>query len=189
MNGSKTKKQQKELREKTSKAIVETAEAIDEEKDSELVKSISEKLCRVKMNVQMRKSLAKKLSIDEKKTLDWEIVADVFGCIDTAALAKEHPKDCARILKTIASIVGIFFPPILIIDALPTATCAKIVEYSGTLTPEHFIHKKAKEQVEMNLLESKEDDVVLDNTNKTELLEENKEEVAEDIVIEETNEG
>ena len=171
MNGSKSKKQQRELREKRQKAIIETAEAIDEEKDSELVKSISEKLCRVKMNVQMRKSLAKKLSIEEKKALDWKIVADVFGCIDTAALAKEHPKDCARILKTIASIVGIFFPPILIIDALPTSTCAKIVEYSGTLTPEHFIHKKAKEQVEMNLLENKEDESVIENEKSDDSLE------------------
>lgn len=171
MSGTKSKKQQKEMREKRQKAIVETAEAIDEEKDSELVKSISEKLCRVKMNMQMRKSLAKKLSIDEKRALEWKIVADVFGCIDTATLAKEHPKDCARILKTIASIVGIFFPPILIIDALPTSTCAKIVEYSGTLTPEHFIHKKAKEQVEMNLLENKEETIVLDNDEVQEIIE------------------
>ena len=119
----------------------------------------------------MRKSLAKQLSIEEKKALDWKIVADVFGCIDTATLAKEHPKDCARILKTIASIVGIFFPPILIIDVLPTSICAKIVEYSGTLTPEHFIHKKAKVQVEMNILENKEDESLIDNETSNKSLE------------------
>ncbi|MCR5232084.1 MAG: hypothetical protein K6B64_05500 [Acholeplasmatales bacterium] len=169
MGDTRIKKQNREIKEKRQKAIIQTAEAIDEEKDSELVKSISEKLCRVKMNVQMRKSLAKKLSIDEKRSLEWKIVADVFGCIDTATLAKEHPKDCARILKTVASIVGIFFPPILIIDALPTSTCAKIVEYSGTLTPEHFIHTKAKEKVEMNLIENKDDIIELDS----ELVEDN----------------
>ena len=182
MSGIKNKKQQKEMREKRQKAIIETAEAIDEEKDSELVKNVSEKLCRVKMNMQMRKSLAKKLSIDEKRALEWKIVADVFGCIDTAALAEEHPKDCARILKTIASIVGIFFPPILIIDALPTSTCAKIVKYSGTFTPEHFIHKKAQEKVEMNLLENQDDDIVIDSENDVELLKENEEDESEETI-------
>ena len=138
---------------KTIEAATMGINAIEEEKDSKLAKDISEKLCRVKVNYQMRKSLAKKLSIDEKRALEWKIIADVFGCIDTATLAREHPKDCAKIVKTIASIVGIFFPVFLVVDAFPASTCAKIVEYAGTFTPEHLIHTKAQEMADSKQLE------------------------------------
>ena len=169
MSDSKKTKKSKISSAQKQEAILKTAELIEEEKDSELAKDISEKLCRIKMNAQLRKSLSKKLSIDEKRALEWRIVADVFACVDTATLAREHPKDCAKLLKGIASIVAIFFPPMIIIDALPTSTCAKIVEYSGTFTPEHFLHKKAKEKADKNLIENKEETAELDNESSTEL--------------------
>lgn len=102
----------------------------------------------LKLNVVARKKIAKELSIEEKSALRWQTVEDVFSFIDTSTLAKENPKEAARILKLVAGILGAIFPAIspiaVVIVALPTKKAASLVEWLGKPTPEHVIHEIAK---------------------------------------------
>ena len=102
----------------------------------------------LKLNVAARKKIAKELTVEERDALRWQTVGDIFSFIDTSTLAKENPKEAAKILKLVAGILGAIFPIIspisVVILALPTKKAASLVEWLGKPTPEHVIHELAK---------------------------------------------
>jgi len=122
------------------------------EQDNKLIDDLRDRFQRLKLNLQTRKRIAKSLSIDEKKAMNWKTVGDVFSFIDTSDLAQHHPEEASRLLKIIAGIVGVAFPVTLPVTGailvLPPMVAAKLVEYLGKPTPEHVVHKLADYQAE-----------------------------------------
>lgn len=122
------------------------------EQDNKLIDDLQDRFQKLKLNLQTRKRIAKSLSIDEKKAMNWKTVGDVFSFIDTSDLAQHHPEEASRLLKIIAGIVGVAFPVTLPVTGailvLPPMVAAKLVEYLGKPTPEHVVHKLADYQAE-----------------------------------------
>jgi len=122
------------------------------EQDNKLIDDLRDRFQKLKLNLQTRKRIAKSLSIDEKKAMNWKTVGDVFSFIDTSDLAQHHPEEASRLLKIIAGIVGVAFPVTLPVTGailvLPPMVAAKLVEYLGKPTPEHVVHKLADYQAE-----------------------------------------
>ena len=135
--------------EQISKIVSEEMAA---EQDNKLVDDLRERFQSLKLNLRTRKKIAKSLSIDEKKALNWKTVGDIFSFLDTSTLARDHPEEASRILKIVAGIVGIAFPVALPVTGaiilLPTKVAAKLVEYLGKPTPEHIVHAVADYQAE-----------------------------------------
>ena len=122
-------------------------DTIDEEKDEGVLQLYAAKFKEFKLNVKARKLIAKDLKVDEKNALTWQTVADVFSFIDTSTLAKEHPKQAVKLLKEVAAIIGLVFPPTLpfmtLVIALPQDKAAQLMEWLGKPTPEHIAYKIA----------------------------------------------
>ena len=120
--------------------------------DNKLIDDFRERFQNLKLNLRTRKKIAKSLSIDEKKALNWKTVGDIFSFLDTSTLARDHPEEASRLLKIVAGIVGIAFPVALPITGaiilLPTNVAAKLVEYLGKPTPEHVVHAIADYQTD-----------------------------------------
>lgn len=102
------------------------------------------------VNVKARKLVAKELSVDEQNALKWQTVGDIFSFIDSSSLAKEHPKEAVRVLKTIAGIITVAFPPSSVVTGiiilLPQKQAAEMMEWLGKPTPEHIVHKIAEKK-------------------------------------------
>ena len=134
--------------EQTQEIIQIVADNIEEEKDGGIFTAYAEKFKQFKINVKTRKMIAKSLSIEESKALKWKTVSDVFSFIDSSTLAREHPKEAARILKLVAGILTVIYPIITPITtaivALPQKKAALLVEWLGKPTPEHVIHEIAE---------------------------------------------
>ena len=133
-----------------------------ENQENNLLDIYLEKFKNLEIDVQTRKVIAKELSVEEQKALNWKTVADVFSFIDSSTLAKEHPKEAARILKFVSGILAVIYPLIApisaIIVALPEKKAALLVEWLGKPTPEHVVHEIAKKKSEgvKNILNDKE---------------------------------
>ena len=127
-------------------------EEMTNEQENKLIDDLRERFQNLKINLKTRKRIAKSLSVDEKRAMDWKTVGDVFSFFDTSSLAKDHPQEAARILKIVAGIVGVAFPVTLPVTGtilvLPAPVAAKLVEYLGKPTPEHVVHKIADYQAE-----------------------------------------
>lgn len=136
---------------KTAHVIGENI-AEEQEIDFSIIDDYRDKFKQFKLNWRARKRIAKELNISEKAALNWKTIGDVFAFIDSSTLAKEHPKEAARILKLVAGILGAIFPVVLpvtgIIVMLPQKAAASLVEWLGKPTPEHVIHKIADSQAE-----------------------------------------
>ncbi len=97
-----------------------------------------------KLTQEMRKEAAEKLGVDAETANGWKNAADILKHFDTVELAQRHPDEAGNTLKIIAAILAVAVPPSVLItgtvSALPKEMTAKIVEFSGYLTPEHIMN-------------------------------------------------
>ena len=118
------------------------------EEEVSIIELYAYKLKTLKLNVTARKAVAKQLTVEEKNALNWQTVGDIFSFLDASSLAKENPKEAARLLKLIVGIVGALVPTFAPISAvivmLSTKDAATLVEWLGKPTPEHVVHEIAK---------------------------------------------
>lgn len=146
-----TIKETTEQIDRVGNAIDTAAEQLPD-KDSEMLKDLGVRLGRIKMNSIIRKKLAKKLNVDEKKALNWKIVCDVFETIDTCRYAMEYEHEVAGIVRTIMAIVSIFvlvtIPLSIKLSKMEDKDIAKIVMYAGALTPEHIMSKISEAKIQ-----------------------------------------
>ena len=110
----------------------------------------ADKIKNLKLSIKTKKELAKELNVDEKTTMNWKIVSDLFSFVDIATLAKEHPNEISNTFKVIINALGSFLTVFKFIapiaNKLPKEKFAKLIEWLSIPTPEHLVHVVAEKQ-------------------------------------------
>ena len=140
------------MKKKQYELIAKTIEDASEEDNFEILDVYADKIKNLKLSVNNRKLLAKKLNVDEKEALNWQIVSDIFSFIDVSTLAKEHPKEASNTLKLVVGVLAVIFPIFIpisaVVVALPQDKCASLLVWLAKPTPEHIVHKIAEKKAQ-----------------------------------------
>lgn len=92
-----------------------------------------------------KEEYAKAFNVPVEEVTRLEMVDDILRHFDTNELAREHPEVASTTWKTVSVIAGLACTyaviPAAIVNMLPDKHAAKVVEYSGILTPSHLIRK------------------------------------------------
>lgn len=92
-----------------------------------------------------REDYARANNVSPEDVTRLELVDDILRHFDTNELAKNNPEAVSTTWKTasiIAALASVYaVVPATIVNMLPDKHAAKVVEYSGLLTPSHLIRK------------------------------------------------
>ncbi len=101
-----------------------------------------------KITKEMQKELEKELGVDATVSNGWEKISDILDHIDIYEVVKRHPEEMGKAARGVASVIGLFFGPVgTVAHNIPDELAAKIVGFSGLLTPEHWLNVIAKSQL------------------------------------------
>lgn len=92
-----------------------------------------------------REEYARANNIPVESVTRLELADDILRHFDTNELAKNNPEVASTTWKTVSVIAGLACTyaviPAAIVNMIPDRHAAKVVEYSGILTPSHLIRK------------------------------------------------